>query len=186
MKKVILVLVAFLLMVGCARSDEMALGIYKDRRYTNQAFALDFEIDEAYSFLTKEELELVNKETHEASKDPETAKYHNKVMDISSKEKVSMIAYVDSTPDLYKNADAEANAFLDFLTESRIAYKLEKGNTEINGEEYLRLSLQFDFGQRQEVLFRVADDKLIQIQITFADEYVSVMEDLVKMIDSNE
>ena len=183
MKKILTVLVVLLLMVGCAKKDDYAMGSYKDRVYTNKEFGLDFEIAEGYSFLTADELKLVNDANHEASKNPEQAKYFNKVMEVTNTDKVSMIMYVDATPEIYKNSDAEANSYLDFLTEQRVAYKLEKEDMSINGLEYKVLKLEFDFDQRQYSLYTVSEDKLINIQITYPAGHEASAQELLKMID---
>lgn len=186
MKKILVVLVMLLLVVGCSKADEMALGSYKGRTYTNDAFNFKFDITEDFSFLTEEELKTLNDASHEQSKDPEKAKYVNKVMELSNTDKVSLIMYVDATPEVYKNADAEANAYLDFLTNQRVSYSLEKEDRVINDLDYKVLKLAFDFEQNQYSMYAVNEDKIITIQITYPKGQEAVVEDLLKMIDSNE
>lgn len=177
---------ALLFIVGCAKKDDLAIGTYKDRTYRNSTFNINMEIEEGFSFLTAEELQKANELNQKNNDNPEQAKFQNKVLEISNVDKVSLIAYVDATPDVYKNADAEGNKLLDFLGEQRIAYTLEKEDAVINGLEYKRLNLGFDFNQNQIILYAVADDKLINIQITYPDGHEDTANQLVMMLDSNE
>lgn len=186
MKKIIGVLIVVVLIVGCGVKDEYALGTYKERRYVNEVFNLDFEVQEGYSFLTADELKKVNEETHEVNKDNPNAVYRNRVLNLSNTDGVSLVAYVDATPDQYKNADAEANAYLDFLSEQRIAYRLERDKVELNNLEYHRLLLDLDFEKNQQILITENDGKLINIQITYPDGLEEQVELLLKSLDKNE
>ena len=60
MKKILIVLAAVLLLTSCGSKDVYGLGNYKDRKYVNKDFNLDFLIDDDFSFLNAEELKIHN------------------------------------------------------------------------------------------------------------------------------
>lgn len=185
MKKILVVLVMVLMLVACGSKDTYGLGNYKDRNYVNKDFNLDFLIDDDFSFLNAEELKVHNDTQQENSSNKEAAKFHNKVMDISNVNKTAVVAYVDSSDD-EKNAIQEANAYVDFLSEQGIKYKINEDEVNINGLDYVRYTLELDFDQTQMVLVTVSENKLINIQITYHKENHADAEKFIQMIDTNE
>lgn len=186
MKKILLIGVALLTLIGCSKTDEFGLGTYKDNHYTNETFGLDFEILEQYSFLTASELEVKNKETQAASEEPEKVKYYNNVINITSLSGVSLIAYVDSTPGLETSEEKEGNEYLDFLSAQGISYSMDRGQTVINGNEYYRISLELDFDGRQDTYIHLRNGKVINIQITYTNKNEEIAKELLEMIGGDE
>ena len=185
MKKILIVLAAVLLLTSCGSKDVYGLGNYKDRKYVNKDFNLDFLIDDDFSFLNAEELKIHNESQQANNNNKEAAKFHNKVMDISNVNQTSVVAYVDSS-DNEKNAIQEANSYVDFLSEQGIKYKINEDEVNINGLDYVRYVLELDFDQTQMVLVTVSENKLINIQITYHKDNHADAEKFIQMIDTNE
>lgn len=185
MKKILSVLMVLLLLIACSGRDEYALGVYKGRNYQNSVFDLKFDILDNYAFLDAKELKIENDKQTEASKDPEQAKFHNKVLDISNTAKTTLVAYVDSS-DKEKNPILEANNYIDFLSDQNINYKLTETTETIKDLDYVKFSLDLDFNKSQIVLVTLSQNKLINIQITYDTDKLEEAEALIEMLKQNE
>ena len=82
MKKILIVLLIAIALVGCGKKDELALGVYKERTYVNENFKLDFDIPEDFSYLNHEELRSVNENIVANSPNPENTTCQHSGMDL--------------------------------------------------------------------------------------------------------
>ena len=183
MKKIIILIISMLLVVGCSKKDPYALGKYKDRQYTNDVFSLEFEIPEGFSYLTVAELAQVNQAFRDEFEDNEDAKYRNVVVNISHVDETKLVAFVDSHPNDHKHPVREANELLDFLTSQNVNYSMKKSYVEINGLEYLKLELNFDFNQSQINYIGANNNRLINIQINFSNDNHETKDILVSLYE---
>lgn len=187
MKKIVLAsLLILLVLVGCSPKDPMALGVYKDRQYTNNVFNYKFEVPETFAYLTSEELAVVNKERHEASEGAEEIDHVNKIFEFSNTNKTIINAMVDSRPSYFKNADKEMNLYLNFLTDAGIKYSAERVIVEIKGIAYERADLTLDFNMKQTVLIAVENDYLLNLQMTYSNGNEADVDTIVAMLSENE
>lgn len=166
MKKILIAIFTIAILFGCAKKDDLALGVYNGRNYQNEHFKLDIEIPEAFSYLTKEELEIVNDGLGVYEDDPE-GKYYNYVLKVEHADGTQLNIAVDSNPNFSKNRDRLVDSILDFLAANGVTYKHEKSKTEVNGVEYLQLDLILPFEEVQRNLITVRNDKLINIQVNY-------------------
>lgn len=186
MKKILLVSIMLLLMIGCSNtSTDYGLGEYKDRQYINKDFKMDFEIPEGFAFLNEEELEKVNAAAVENAENPEAQKHYNKILDITNVDGVSLYAIVDSTPNAEMHAEREANAYLDFLSGQNINYKVNRSEKSFNDLEYFHINLELDFDKIQDTYIAISEGKLITIQITYDKNTIEQADQLVEMLGSN-
>lgn len=183
MKKVLLVLLLIGLLIGCSKKDELALGQYQERKYTNENFNLDLEVPEGFSYFNADELEKINEQAANESQNKEAAKYRNLVLHIEHLDGSKVIAFVDSKPESSKNKEAEANNYLDFLSSQDIDYKVEKSEVEINDTKYLKLDLDLPFDGKQINYITVQNNKLINIQISYKNENVENAQQLLDLYE---
>lgn len=167
MKKILIIFLITIALIGCEKKDELALGKYEERNYINENFNLDFEVPEDFSFYNSEELLEVNKRIASESANPEAAKYRNLVLNVEHIDGTKLIGFVDAHPTSQKNKLVEANNFLDFLSAQNVTYEFEKGEKEINGVNYLELDLVLPFDELQKNYITVINNKLINIQINY-------------------
>lgn len=158
-----------LVLFGCGKKDELALGKYEERKYVNETFKLEHEIPEDFSYLTPEELEMINAGILEQSPNPDVLQYRNLVLNVEHLDGAKLIAFVDAHPTSAKNKEAEANAYLDFLADQDVKFEFEKSEKEINGVNYLQIDLDLPFDQYQRNYITVRQNKLVNIQINYTD-----------------
>ncbi len=184
MKKIVLIISALLVIVGCSnKKEDLGLGIYEDRIYKNEHFELDLEIPEEFSFLTSDELLIVNQKFQEENIENEDAKYRNVVLNISHVDGTKLTAFVDAHPEEYKHALREANSFLDYLTNERVNYKVKKSELDINGVTYHKLELEYDFNESQVNYITVRNNKLINVQINYNNDNVETASALIDLYE---
>ena len=167
MKKILIVLLVLMTLVGCGAKDDLALGKYDDKKYVNENFKLEFLIPEGFSHLTADELKAFNDAATAKSEYPEIAKYRNQILNVQHLDGTKMTAYVNAEPNIDKNMVAEANAYLDFLTSNDIRYEASRSSAMINGVEYLQVDLMLQFSKRQRNLITVRNNKLVNVQINY-------------------
>lgn len=185
MKKLVFVMMALVLIVGCSSKVDYGLGTYKDRNYVNKTFNLDFDVIEDFAFLTADELKQANDLVQQDSGNIEVAKYYNKVLDLSNTDGTMFIAFVDSTPDNSKNATKELNAYLDYLQAAGFKYSLEQSVEVINGDSYERADVGLDPTASQTLLVTVKDGMLLNIHISYHPKNVADVDKLIKMLSNN-
>ena len=183
MKKILIILFTLGFIVGCGKKDELALGVYNERNYKNEHFKLDFDIPEEFSYLTVDELEIVNQQFKENAENPAAVEYRNIVMRVEHLDGTKLSAYVDVHPTSQKHKEREANQFLDFLSAEEISYKHKKSEVEINGVTYIQLDLELPFEENQRNLITVRNNKLVNIQINYKTSNSDTAESLLALYE---
>lgn len=183
MKKLLLIGVVFLLLVGCGSKDEFGLGKYNGRRYQNESFKLDISIPEEFSYLSAEEIASVNENSYNLSENKEVAKYRNLILNVSHTDGTKMMAFVDSEPGSVKNAKSEAINYLNFLSENDVDYSYTENTKDINGVEFLQVDIKLPFNKLQRNYISVNDNKLVNIQVNYDQDSIESAEKLFEMYE---
>ena len=183
MKKLLLIGVVLLLLVGCGAKDEFGLGKYDGRRYQNKSFKLDINIPEDFSYLSTEELASINESSYNLSENKEVAKYRNLILNVSHTDGTKMMAFVDSEPNTKKNAKSEAINYLNFLSENDVDYSYNESVTEISGLEFFQVDIKLPFNKLQRNYISVNDNKLVNIQINYEEDSLDSANKLFEMYE---
>lgn len=175
-------LFTIVVLFGCAKKDDLALGVYNGRNYKNEHFKLDIEIPEGFSYLTPQELEVVNEGLGVYEDDPE-GKYYNYVLKVEHEDGTQLNIAVDSNPAFSKNRDRLVDSILNFLAANGVTYEHEKSNTKVNGVEYVQLDLVLPFEEVQRNLITVRNEKLINIQINYKTHNEKTAQELLAIYE---
>ena len=183
MKKLLLIGVVLLLLVGCGSKDEFGLGKYDGRSYKNESFKLDIKIPEDFSYLTAEEIASVNENSYNLSENKEVAKYRNLILNVSHTDGTKMMAFVDSQLNTTKNAKSEAINYLNFLSENDVDYSYTETTTDINGLEFFVVDIKLPFNKLQRNYISVNNDKLVNIQVNYDQDSQASAKKLFEMYE---